>query len=478
MENFIFNFIKYFIILSLIGIIKKFMSKSRDEEENITNSDVIDEMTIISLTNSETLIAELIIDVPVIPEKLGAYGDGVHDDSDVINACFNLEKPVLLVGYYKCENDVNITNGAELTISGINYNKSCLKFVNEAKMVIGSNSNVNELRLNNFSITGDRTQTTLCKISYITNVSLNQMNITESSGYLLDLDHADIVFINNSTFAGSNVSDVWQPCKGIKLTSCNPIYINNCNIWNLTQFIDIIGLTRTVNITNNWIETVTTIVNSVDANFNHTNIIVENNSMSFTPHGSISYTNSRIVNLNNITDPFDTLISVKNNNIIYYNTHPTNALVELTTITSQCNVYIENNIMFTRLGQMSAYALKVDAKRETKLYYTSTTNADAGLGCATDGVLNKAYSPREMNIKNLNLTASEAEIPILANMSNGHVWYNSGLWIKDADALKRIPITTRETITNIPDTSTVTTADTAAKLNALMNILRRTNIIG
>lgn len=41
MENFIFNFIKYFIILSLIGIIKKFMSKSRDEEENITNSDVV-----------------------------------------------------------------------------------------------------------------------------------------------------------------------------------------------------------------------------------------------------------------------------------------------------------------------------------------------------------------------------------------------------------------------------------------------------
>ena len=40
MEQFIQNFIKYFIIISSGGIVVKFMSKARDEEKK-TNSDII-----------------------------------------------------------------------------------------------------------------------------------------------------------------------------------------------------------------------------------------------------------------------------------------------------------------------------------------------------------------------------------------------------------------------------------------------------
>ena len=51
----------------------------------ITNQDVVDEMTLIAL-NNENLVAELIIDNEISPEQLGAYGDGIHDDTNYLQS--------------------------------------------------------------------------------------------------------------------------------------------------------------------------------------------------------------------------------------------------------------------------------------------------------------------------------------------------------------------------------------------------------
>ena len=40
MENFIQNYLKYFVIIALCGVVSKFMSKERNEEKTI-NSDII-----------------------------------------------------------------------------------------------------------------------------------------------------------------------------------------------------------------------------------------------------------------------------------------------------------------------------------------------------------------------------------------------------------------------------------------------------
>lgn len=54
----------------------------------ITNEDIVDESFIIAL-NDESLIAELIVDDIINIKQLGAYGDGTHDDYNVIAKAIN-----------------------------------------------------------------------------------------------------------------------------------------------------------------------------------------------------------------------------------------------------------------------------------------------------------------------------------------------------------------------------------------------------
>ena len=77
----------------------------------ITNDDVVDEMFIIEMENDNTLIAELIYD-NINVKQLGAYGDGIHDDYDSINAAIE-----------KCY-DVYIPDGTYLITTKLNIEKS------------------------------------------------------------------------------------------------------------------------------------------------------------------------------------------------------------------------------------------------------------------------------------------------------------------------------------------------------------------
>lgn len=410
----------------------------------------------------------------VTPEMYGAKGDWSTDDTQAVQEAFDSGYNVMLVSGYVCRSTVIVNDAKQRTISGFNINKSSLLFKDSAQLIIGSNSNVNELRMNNMSVVGDGTQSSVLKIQNVTNVYLNQVNIAEGGTYLLELDHADIVFINGCIFAGSNKQDVWQPCAGIKLTSANPVFISNCNIWNVTNVFEIIGTTRVLNIFRNWIELVKCVVHASNVEIINCNLEVSQNNIVFSVHGDVSYLDSRIVMLDTITTGFDITINVTDNWINYYTTHPTEALVELKSVPSFVNVNILRNNMFTRLSQMSAYALKVDTGRETKFNYESTTEADKNYGCKTASVLNKIVTPRACVIKNLNLLSDQKQ----KIQNDGDIWFSDDwFYIKNSSGVKSLVISQAEAITNIEDTSAATIEDVATKLNELLVMLRKTKVV-
>lgn len=88
---------------------------------NITNNDVIDEMYIIEMNDSENVLIAELIDNNITPEKLGAYGDGIHDDSTVLNTYFskiNPEEHIFLTGNYGLSSSVLLPSGYGISISG------------------------------------------------------------------------------------------------------------------------------------------------------------------------------------------------------------------------------------------------------------------------------------------------------------------------------------------------------------------------
>ena len=56
---------------------------------NITNTDVVDNITIISINTTSDLVAELIESPVMYVEQYGAYGDGIHDDTNYIQYAIN-----------------------------------------------------------------------------------------------------------------------------------------------------------------------------------------------------------------------------------------------------------------------------------------------------------------------------------------------------------------------------------------------------
>ena len=85
----------------------------------ITNSDVVDEKFILSMQEDETLIAELIID-NIVPETIGAKGNGTDDDTSYFTALINKNISFTLneSKTYKIST-VNITN-KDFSLNGNN----------------------------------------------------------------------------------------------------------------------------------------------------------------------------------------------------------------------------------------------------------------------------------------------------------------------------------------------------------------------
>ena len=162
----------------------------------ITNADIVDEMLIIAL-NDEDLIAELIITDEINPEMLGAYGDGIHDDTEPLQIALSNSKNVILTKNYLISDTIEIKDTENINIkaekSTINYNGNnsaiLIYHLNGGSIKFGtiiSSGNGIELK----SVTGVSDRIMYVKLSFVRLTCENKniyVNIA-TSGYINEID--------------------------------------------------------------------------------------------------------------------------------------------------------------------------------------------------------------------------------------------------------------------------------------------------
>lgn len=213
---------------------------------NITNDDVVDEKKIIALTNSNILIAELITN-NIIPEQIGAYADGIHDDSIILQYAFdnfnviNLSKKI-----YRADN-INIPygkilNGNNATIKGINSNNAILKLNYDTRISnIILNGNINENEYNNIGLlfnndcfrnTIDNLTVTSCNYGIKDTNGCWSMEFTkvhiQSCEYGLNIYNGSSTSINIDNFLFENCGLAFA-MKGVHYSNINTLCGDYCN---------------------------------------------------------------------------------------------------------------------------------------------------------------------------------------------------------------------------------------------------------
>lgn len=126
----------------------------------ITNDDVVDESLIVAMNNND-LVAELITDGTIKVEQLGAYGDGIHDDTSAIQKALNNFNDVLMNKTYlisEIEIKKNLTshgtiNGnVKIKTSNVNFD---FNLINGELIIESSSTYVQGVNVNGHKITNE-----------------------------------------------------------------------------------------------------------------------------------------------------------------------------------------------------------------------------------------------------------------------------------------------------------------------------------
>ena len=135
----------------------------------VINTDVVDESFIIALAD-ENLVAELIVGENIILEQLGAYGDGTHDDTAIINKaiaysnttykCIKATKKYLITssinaetitnGYINIDGETPVHSYMQSGIYGYNIGGSFI--VNDIPLISGTKTKVLRGSIRNLTI--------------------------------------------------------------------------------------------------------------------------------------------------------------------------------------------------------------------------------------------------------------------------------------------------------------------------------------
>lgn len=318
-----------------------------------TESETADERSTIALSD-DSLIAEIVLDSNIInPKQFGAYCDNTHDDSDALQYCLNKansmsssngtrKRTVYIPATMKVTSQINCTT-AQFKLLGSSLNNSRISLSGEnACIVFGKpNDEVSyEIEIENICFAGTHDNThSLLTFNRCINLYLTRVQVTEGgeNQYDIELNHCGIITMDRCIISGSDNATLY-PCysNGIKINSIGSIFnFTNANCWNLNKLFSFSGNIQNINICNNWIECVKSLVD-VDCQQDNRcmNFKVIGNTINIHQHLNISITefamfdfdmenntnfNGSNITLDNNTIYFYGVENIKGNSLVYFN---------------------------------------------------------------------------------------------------------------------------------------------------------------
>lgn len=318
----------------------------------ITNDDVVDEMTIIEINDSANdLIAELIVDSEINIKKLGAYGDNIHDDTLIFQNALNLFDNIFIPkGDYLISNAL-IQNTTDRIIN-IKGEKNLSKLISSANTEIFTFNKTGQISIENINLKRQQISHSnrLASFENLNKLYINKVNVngidennkTNKDNILIK--NVVISTIENSVFNNASLdvqtwdlkiskSWFWSVSENycIKLYNSGNINIDNCDF--VPPFINRhSNYIETKNLTSeNWNSIITQaaiIIENQSNGINITNCYIDGNDTARTGRGilinggsfNINIINNRsnLMDDNLITINSSYLINISNNYLLNY----------------------------------------------------------------------------------------------------------------------------------------------------------------
>lgn len=205
---------------------------------NVTTSDNINEMNIIKI--NEQLVAELIIDEPLNVKQLGAYGDGIHDDTEILQNIINMNKPIIFDDstYMINKNGLLLINNTTIT-----FNNTILKMIpnnSSGYKILNINRCNNVNILGNAYLIGDKETHTgetgefgyALSIIGSSNVNIENVQCSYGWGDGCYIGPTDDLLNNPINIIINNLVCHHNRRNGLSITSGSKIIINNLITYN------------------------------------------------------------------------------------------------------------------------------------------------------------------------------------------------------------------------------------------------------
>lgn len=201
---------------------------------NVTNSDVVDEITIIALSDNN-LVAELLITDKMSVKQFGAKGDGTNDDTDNIQLCLNNCKDVLIEnGTYMIDASDSIKPASNTKIEINNATLKAIANNLDTYYVVDLDDVDNVIITGNGTVEGDKASHTGATGEWghcirieneSTNITIKDISLINGWGDGIYVGSCENVLLDNLLINGNRRN-------GISITDGSYVKVVNCKIIN------------------------------------------------------------------------------------------------------------------------------------------------------------------------------------------------------------------------------------------------------